>query len=493
MQLYNSLTNQLEKFAPLNPPEVKLYACGPTVYDYAHLGHLRKYCMDDVLRRTLINQGYQVTHVQNVTDVGHLASDADTGEDKIEKGARKYSLDVHALAQKFEDYFYYSMDLMNNLRPTVICRATEHIQEMLQLVETLEEKGYTYVIEGDGVYFDTGKLDDYGQLAGIDPDELQEGARVEKVPGKRNLTDFALWKFERPNENRAMAWSSKWHERSFPGWHIECSAMSMKYLGEQIDIHTGGIDHIPVHHTNEIAQSEAATGKKPFCKYWVHHNFLLVEGEKMSKSKGNFYTIDDVLAKDFSPLALRLLFLSAHYRKEMNFTWENLAGAQKSWVRLKKLTAGLKTKQDEQLPNERPADQLPPKPSAQFQHYQTEFKRSLARDINTPEALAVLWSVVKDEQLGGAEKLELLLQFGQVLGLDLAKVEKLQHSTDSFLHFSKQQLPAKIQSLLKKRQQARQNENFDQADQLRRQLSQLGYKVEDTAQGQRIIKQKSSH
>jgi len=473
MKLFNSLTHQLEEFEPINPPQVKLYACGPTVYDFAHLGHLRKYVMDDILIRTLQQLGYKVTHVQNVTDVGHLTSDADTGEDKIEKGARKYSLDAYAVAKKFEDYFYYSMDLMNNLRPTITCRATEHVQEMLKLVESLEEKGFTYIIENDGVYFDTSKVKDYGRLAGIDVEQLKAGARVEQVSGKRHVTDFALWKFERPGEDRAMVWPSKWHERSFPGWHIECSAMSMKYLGEQIDVHTGGIDHIPVHHTNEVVQSESATGKKPFSRYWVHHNFLLVEAEKMSKSLGNFFTIDDVVKKGFDPMALRLLFLSAHYRSEMNFTWENLAGAQTSWLRLKKLVGKLMLGKPE----------VSPQLSAVAQRYQQQFVQAMAEDINTPEALAVLWQVVKHEQIVDLEKLELFLQFDQYLGLGLAKVE----AVDDVIKLDS--LPAQVRQLLTQREQARTEKDFVQADRLREELNKMGFEVEDTAEGQRI----SSH
>ncbi len=287
--------------------KIGLYACGFTVYDYTHLGHLRKYTMDDVLIRALrygnaelgekigMNLApYEVTFVQNVTDVGHLASDADTGEDKLEKGAKKYGKSVWDIAHEFEEYFFKSMDLMGNLRPDVSCRATEHIEEQLNMVLELEKKGFTYVIENDGVYFDTSKFPEYGKMAGLHLDDQEEGARIGAVEGKRNPSDFALWKFERTGENRAMVWPSPWNERSFPGWHIECSAMAMKYLGEQFDIHTGGIDHIPVHHTNEIAQAEAVTGKQPFVNYWVHHNHLHINSEKMSKSLGNFYTIDDL-------------------------------------------------------------------------------------------------------------------------------------------------------------------------------------------------------
>jgi cysteinyl-tRNA synthetase len=467
MRIYNSLSQQIEEFKPLDPPHVGLYACGPTVYDYAHLGHLRKYTMDDVLIRTLRHADYKVTHVQNVTDVGHLASDADTGEDKLEKGAKKYQLSVQELARKFEIFFYDSMDKMNNQRPDVVCRATQHIDEMLDLVKKLEKKGYTYMIEGDGVYFDTSKLDDYGKLSPLDLEQLQEGVRVEKVEGKRNPTDFALWKFERPGENRAMSWPSPWAEKSFPGWHIECSAMSMKYLGEQFDIHTGGIDHLAIHHPNEIAQSEAATGKEPFVKYWVHHNFLTVDGEKMSKSKDNFFTILDIEEKGFEPMALRLLFLQTHYRSQLNFTWESLEAAQTSWNKLKRMMADWQGLADKYAQF-----------SSEAQAYQQQFINFIEDDLKTPEAVAVLWEVVKSD-LPAKEKRALLLEFDQILGLGLDKV-----TVDQTGQVAIKDLPAEIQELLEERSQARQDQDWSSADKIRQQISKLGYQVEDTPQGQ---------
>ncbi len=468
MKLYNTLTKQIEPFKPLNPPEVGLYACGFTVYDYTHLGHLRKYSLDDVLVRTLKHAGYQVTFVQNVTDVGHLTSDADSGEDKLIKGARKYQQTVWDVAKKFEDYFFYSMDLMGNLRPDVSCRATEHIEQMLALVKTLEEKGFTYQIPGDGIYFDTAKFADYGKLGNLDLSGLQEGARVEKTQ-KKNPTDFALWKFERPGENRAMVWPSPWLERSFPGWHIECSAMSMKYLGDQFDIHTGGIDHIPVHHQNEIAQSEAATGKKPFVKYWIHHNHLMVEGEKMSKSKGNFFTIDDVLQRGFEAQALRLLFLQAHYRSQQNFTWKSLKAAQTSWDKFKAFYTQLAQVKPKTLA----------KLSTQAQEYLEQFFALMEDDLKTPQAVAVFWQVI-ESQLKLAEKKALLLEFDQVLGLGLADLKP--ESTEPV------ELPPEVKALLAQREQARAAKNWDQADELRDQLQAQGYQVLDTTKGQTVKK-----
>jgi cysteinyl-tRNA synthetase len=477
MKIFNTLSRQIEKFEPFNPPQVGLYACGLTVYDYTHLGHLRKYTMDDVLIRALEHEGYKVNHVQNVTDVGHLASDADTGQDKLEKGAEKYGSTVKAIARKFENYFFQSMDLMGNKKPDVICRATEHIDDMIALVKQLEQRGFTYEIENDGIYFDTSQLDDYGQLANLDVEGLKEGARVKKVEGKRNPTDFALWKFEREEENRAMAWASPWGQSTFPGWHVECSAMSMKYLGPQFDIHTGGIDHIPVHHPNEIAQSEAATGQKPFVKYWVHHNHLMVEGEKMSKSKGNFYTIDDVLDRGFEPEALRLLFLNAHYRTQQNFTWDSLAASQKSWDKLKKVVPewqqAVESIEEVEDVNGQPLGDK----AAQ---YKSEFFDAIGHDLNTPEAVAVMWQVV-DSDLKPQKKLKLLLDFDQVLGLNLSLIKDI----DLF------SVPDEVELLVVKRQKAREAEAWEKADQIRQQIEDKGFEITDTKQGQ-IIRKKVS-
>jgi cysteinyl-tRNA synthetase len=481
MKLYNTMSGQVEQFQPQNPSEVKLYACGLTVYDFTHLGHLRKYTMDDVLIRTLEHQGYKVKFVQNITDVGHLTSDADTGEDKLEKGAKKYGKSVWDIASEFEEYFWRSMDAMGNLRPVVSCRATEHIEQQIQMVKKLEESGYAYVIPDDGVYFDTSKFADYGKLARLNLEGQQAGARVDVIEGKRQARDFALWKFERPGENRAMSWPSPWSERGFPGWHIECSAMAMHYLGDRLDIHTGGIDHIPVHHTNEIAQAEASSGTKPFVSYWVHHNFLQIEGEKMSKSLGNFFTIDDVLERGFDPRALRLLFLSGHYRSEMNFTWNNLAGAQKSYQKLIKVVAKW---QQSGL-----SDQGS-KLSSHAEELHQSFYDRLADDLNTSESLAVLWQVVADNQLTEVEKLTLLMDFDQILQLQLA--DAIQKSQDFSQQLDLDTLPENIQTLLKKRQAARDNKNWSEADRLRELLNEAGYQVKDETKGQQLWKSNAS-
>ncbi len=475
MKLYNTMSRTVEDFTPIAPPAVGLYACGFTVYDYTHLGHLRKYTMDDVLIRALRHAGYTVKFIQNVTDVGHLSSDADTGEDKLEKGAKKYGKSVWEIAHEFEDYFFRSMDVMGNLRPDVSCRATEHIAEQLDMVLELEKKGYTYVIEGDGVYFDTAKDPEYGKLARLRLKDLQEGARVEKVEGKRNPTDFALWKFERPGENRAMVWESPWAKRSFPGWHIECSAMAMKYLGPQFDIHTGGIDHIPVHHTNEIAQAEAATGKKPFVRYWVHHNHLRVEGVKMSKSLNNFFTIDDIQKRGYDPKALRLLFLTTHYRSEMNFTWESLEGSQKSWHKLTQLILECKTEQGRTV--------LSDEKLKKIDQYRQRFFDYMEDDLKTPEALSVLYEVTKSN-IPGQDKYDLLCEFDEVLGLGFRQLQAVTTPTQIIVDMTI--LPKPVQDAFHHRQAARDAKDWQKADQLRDELVKAGYEVIDSATGQQL-------
>ena len=493
-KLYNTMSRRVEEFIPLHPPQVGFYACGPTVYDFTHLGHLRRYTMDDVLIRTLRSVGFQVKFVQNITDVGHLVSDADTGQDKLEKGAQKYQQTVWQVAEKFTEYFFTSLDQLNVLRPDISCKATDYIDEQIEMVKELERKGYTYIIEGDGVYFDTNKLDDYGRLARLDIENLQAGARVEMVPGKRQPTDFALWKFEKQGESRQMSWSSPWSERGFPGWHIECSAMSRKHLGDQFEIHTGGMDHISVHHPNEIAQTESVTDKKPSVKYWVHHGVTTVDGQKMSKSLGNTFTIDDVKAKKIHPLALRLFFLSAHYRSELNFTWENLAGVDKAYCKLLSEVARWK-KEDvssETIPsvnselaaNVNPELVYPPNrrdSGSESSDYSRLFWSHLANDLDTPQALAVFWQVVKSD-LSNSVKIKLLNEFDQVFCLGLFD-PNVQELNKNLLELDEQQLPENVRELLAQRAQAKAQKNYQLADSLRQKLLEQQYNVIDTSNG----------
>lgn len=470
MKLYNTLSRQIEEVHPIDGTTIGMYACGPTVYDYAHIGHMRKYTMDDVLVRTLKHAGFAVRHVMNVTDVGHLVSDNDEGEDKMEKGARKYGKSVWDIAREFEAFFWQCLKEMKVSKPDIICKATDHIGEQIALIKRLEANGLTYVIE-DGVYMDTSKLSTYGELARLDPESIKAGARVEMVKGKKNPTDFALWKFSPKGEKRQMEWESPWG-RGFPGWHVECSAMSMKYLGEQFDIHTGGIDHIPVHHTNEIAQAEGATGKRPFVNVWVHHNFLRVEAQKMSKSLGNFYTLDDITAKGFSPMALKLLFFGSHYRSELNFTWDTLEASQTAYDKLLSILAFCKKESDRTMLSEEKLDKL--------NDFRKRFFDHMENDLHTPEAMAVLWEAVKSN-VPGRDRYDLVMEFDTVLGLNLAQ------ETERHIQ-QRAQIPQEIEKLLQKRQQARENKDFTQSDKLRDEIANLGWSVEDTAQGQKVKK-----
>jgi len=408
--LYNSLTKQKELFTPITNDEVRLYTCGITAYDYAHIGHGRKYVMDDILKRTLEFNGYKVNHVQNVTDVGHLVSDADEGEDKLEKGAKKQGKTVWEVAEFFTSNFYQTMDKLNITRPSTICKATEHIKDQIELIEKLFKNGYAYDTE-EAVYFDVSKFEDYGKLFGQKLSDKQVAVREEvKIDAnKRNNADFALW-FKRVGKftDHAMHWESPWGD-GFPGWHIECSAMSMKYLGEQIDIHTGGEDHLSIHHPNEIAQSECATGKKPFSKFWMHYAFLTVDGTKMSKSLGNFFTVQDVLEKQIDPLALRYLYLGAHYKKTMNFTWQSREAAEKGLKRLQSTVNNLKSTERTVLSNEK---------NEKINEYRVKFNLAINDDLNTSKALAVMFEMLKSN-IPSEDKYDLAIMFDEVLGLGL--------------------------------------------------------------------------
>jgi len=455
VKLYNTLSRKIEDFSSLNPPHVGMYTCGPTVYDYTHIGHLRKYVGDDILRRVLESNGFEVKHVMNITDVGHLVSDQDSGEDKMEKGARESGRTVWEVAKFYEDYFWKSVRLVNVERPSVVAKATEHIEEQIKLIQKLEKNGFIYITE-HAMYFDISKFPDYTKLSGQKLEE-KETSRVEVFIDlqKKNPQDFALWFFTVGHfKDHTMRWSSPWGE-GFPGWHIECSAMSMEYLGDSFDIHTGGIDHIPVHHTNEIAQSEAATGKT-FVKYWVHHNFLIVDAEKMSKSKKNFYRIEEIVGKNFEPLALRYLFLTAHYRDKLNFIWKSLQASQNA------------------LNNLREEIRLWEQPKGDVGQYWQKFAEVASNDLNMPQAVAVLWEMVKSD-LPSSQKAKDLLEMDKILGLEL----------DQYL--SKQiEVPGEVMKLVRKREQARNKGDFKQSDKLRHEIKKLGFEVEDSATGPKV-------
>lgn len=461
MRLYNTLSRKVEEFKPIVEKSLSFYACGPTVYDFAHIGHIRAYVFNDTLRRIFSYKQYDVKHVMNITDVGHLTDDADEGEDKMEKGARKYGKTVWDLAQYYTDFFFMSMDAMNILRPTIVCKATDHIDEMITLVKTLIEKGHAYETK-EAVYFDVTTFKNYGALSGQKKEEKQKAVRDEVYVDseKKNAADFALW-FKRVGKfkDHTMHWDSPWGD-GFPGWHIECSAMSMKYLGKTIDIHTGGIDHIPVHHENEIAQSEAANDA-PFVHYWMHYHFLQVEGQKMSKSLGNFFTIEDIQKKGIDPMAFRLLLLQSHYRQPMNFTWEALKGAHEAYKKLKSEVSHLKSAKED-------------KAQSNQNTFLTEFTQHLDNDLQTPQAVASLFTMMKSN-LSAAEKLHNLQAVDDLLGLALLATEKIDT------------IPEDVTRMANERQQAKLNKEYAKADELRKQIEGKGYKVEDT-KGQYTLK-----
>ena len=459
LKLYNTKTRTVEEIQPLVSGKIGMYTCGMTVYDYSHIGHGRKYTMDDILRRTLAVTGFKVTHVQNVTDVGHLTGenegDADTGEDKMEKGAKKAGKTVWEVAQFFTDDFYRSMDQIGILRPTIVAKATEHIPAQIALVERLIAKGIAYDTP-EAVYYDVTKFPAYGELSGQKLSEKKVAVREEVETGsfKKNPQDFSLW-FKRVGHftDHVMHWPSPWGD-GFPGWHIECSAMAMQYLGETLDIHTGGIDHIPVHHENEIAQSEGATGK-PFVHYWVHYYFLTVNGEKMSKSLGNYVRIQDVIDKGYDPLALRYLYLGAHFRSSLNFTWEALDGAATS---LKRLRTHFKKAQTGIEPDV---------------SYKKQLLEHIENDLDTPGVLAILWSLARDTEIDPEVKNATGAWIDQILGLDISKEETVTVSEA-------------LQKLLDERATARAEKNWKRSDEIRDLIAQQGFVVKDTDTGQML-------
>ncbi|MEN6355803.1 MAG: cysteine--tRNA ligase [Armatimonadota bacterium] len=471
LQLFNTATRKKEDFTPIEPGNVRLYTCGPTVYNYAHIGNLRTYIFNDILRRTLEYEGYEVKHVMNITDVGHLTSDADMGEDKMEKEARKTGRDPWQIARFYEEQFFKDIEALNIESPVVKCRATEHVPEMIALVEKLLERGHAYET-AQAVYFDVSTFPDYTKFTGQSLDEKVTGAReeVQEDPDKRNPADFAIWfKAVGRFENHIMRWESPWGI-GFPGWHIECSAMSMKYLGETLDIHTGGEDAIWVHHPNEIAQSEAATGKQ-FARYWLHGTFLIVgdltkrageedaEERRMGKSEGNFLRIQTLIDRGYDPLAYRFMSFSAHYRSKLKFTWDALDAAASGYQNLKDFVARAKQIGGEEQP--------------WVAEYREKFEQSITDDLNMPQAMAAVNELIREaEKRGEYGVLDALYDFDRVLGLKLREAAEQATSVDS-----------DIEALIKEREQARLSKNWARADEIRKQLSEHGIALEDTAGG----------
>ncbi len=457
--VYNTLTRQKEVFKPIKAGQAGIYTCGPTVYHYAHIGNMRSYIAEDGLVRALLFHGWKVKRVMNITDVGHLTSDADSGEDKMELGARREGKSAWDVAKFYTEAFFRDYKALNCLMPDVVCPATEYIEEMIALLAALEKKGFTYRIS-DGIYFDTSKLPDYGKLAGKSHIEgIREGARVEANAQKRHPADFALWKFSAPEEKRQMEWASPWGT-GFPGWHMECSAMAMKHLGETIDIHCGGEDHVAIHHTNEIAQSEGATGKT-FANYWMHVRFLVTgDAGKMSKSAGGFLTTAMLPEKGYDPLAYRYYCLLTHYRKQLEFSWEALEAAARGLDGLRALAAKVREEAGA------------PAPAAHREAgYFKAFSGALCDDLNLPSALAVLWETLKDHSVPAPQRLAFALAADEVMALDLFKAQ------------ARAALPAELAALVSEREAARKAKDFKRSDELRKALADKGVLIKDTPAG----------
>lgn len=466
LNLFNTESRSLESFLPKNPPQVTMYSCGPTVYDYAHIGNLRAYVFADIVKRTLQHNGYEVKNTINLTDFGHLTDDADSGEDKMMKGLKREGKPVTLAAMRELSDIYikaFEEDLakLNILPPTTYARASDYLRQQIQLIKTLEEKGYTYETS-DGLYFDISRFPKYGRLGKIDLDSLRSGARVEANPEKKHPADFAVWK------KGLLGWDSRWG-KGFPGWHVECSAMAMSTLGKEIDIHTGGIDHIHTHHNAEIAQSEAAT-KKQFVRYWMHAEFITIDKTKISKSLGNTINLKHLEERGYSAEDYRYWLLTAHYRSPANFSFEALSAAKQALFRLKRFVyeeyKNTATKVNED--------------------YAARFRHVINNDFDTPKAVALAWEITKDTSLSNGEKCATLKHFDEVLAIGL------NHEKNKALHTLGvtivDDLPEEIEKLVKARQEARQNKAWDEADRLRQEINLLGYSLEDSPQGPKLTK-----
>ncbi len=466
VHVFNTESGKIEVFTPINAPTVFMYSCGPTVYDYAHIGNLRSYVFADIVKRTLIKNGFDVHHTINLTDFGHLTDDGDAGEDKMMKGLAREGLPVtldamKQLSDKYIRAFKADVDEMHILHPTTWARASEYVKKQIALIQTLEDKGFTYETS-DGVYFDISKFPTYGKLGNINLEKLRSGARVEVNTEKKHPADFAIWK------KGELGWDSRWG-KGFPGWHIECSAMAMATLGKEIDIHTGGIDHIAVHHNAEIAQSEAATGKT-FVKYWMHNEFITIDNTKVAKSLGNAITLRHLMDRGFSGDDYRYWLLTAHYRSPINFSWEALKASKQALFRLKRYMY----------------EEFKQKASAPSTPYMETFENHLANDFDTPAAIATLWDMLKDESLSYETKCGTLMAMDEVLDIGLS--ENLADGMRSLGVVATDELPSEVQDLVDQREIARIARNWVEADTLRDAIKLKGYLLEDTAHGPKITK-----
>lgn len=470
IKLFNTMSRKIEEFKPLEPGKVGFYVCGPTVYHYTHIGNLRSFIQNDILKRMLIENGYEVTHVMNITDVGHLTSDADSGEDKMEKGAARDNKSVFEVAKFYTDAFLKDFNDLNLIRPTHMPKATDYIQEQIDLIQQLEARGYTYKIEDDGIYYDTSKFPGYGKLTGGSLSGDRAGARIEFNDKKRNPTDFALWKFSPKNEKRQMEWDSPWGV-GFPGWHTECCAMSMKLLGNHFDIHSGGEDLSRIHHNNEIAQSEPLVGA-PWVNYWLHISFLIDKsGEKMSKSKGEFLGMDALRSRGFDPMAYRYLVLLSHFQAQLAFSWEGLEAASNGYKNIVKKLALLLNETDKGDVDSRVYDE-----------WHDKMLSTLSDNMKTAETLVIVQDLLKTSEVNAATKIALFEFVDRLLGLQF--IDRAQ----KFNALEAETAPTEIQSLADARTKAKSEKNWALADELRAKIDAAGWLVTDTKDGSKLIK-----
>ncbi|MFT8350783.1 cysteine--tRNA ligase [Clostridium saccharoperbutylacetonicum] len=462
LKIFNTISKKEEEFKEIEAGKVKMYACGPTVYNFSHIGNLRSYIFEDILKKALEYNGYEVTHMINITDVGHLQSDEDTGEDKMELGAKRENKSVLDLARFYEASFLSDLEKLNIKKPNIIARATEHIEDMINLIKKLEEKGFTYIANRN-VYFSIDKFEDYHKLANLNMNEMKAGSRIKIDEFKKNSFDFVLWFVNSKYENHILQWESPWG-KGFPGWHIECSAMAIKYLGEYIDIHCGGVDHIPVHHTNEIAQAESALGHK-WVNYWIHGEFLTTDSEKMSKSSGEFLTLEKLVKDGFSPIDYRYYVLQSKYRKTLAFTYDKLEESKKSLDSLRKKIAGI-------IANTNITEDINVET---LNKYKSDFKERINDDLNIANAFTVLYEVIKDNYISNNEKKQLIEDFDRIFSLNLIQEQGNNKLNEERIKY--------IEGLINERAQARVNKEWDKSDKIRDILLQEGIEITDTKEG----------